>query len=410
MTIADRPRVDLREVLRSTCAASPVEAIDVMADGLGTLIGATTVQFLITNVTHRAVVRFAGSRANAARVQEEDGTVPVVPLHGTEYEQVLRRQQILRIPEDGGERIMVPVTESGDALGVIDLHLPRPADTQVFSDIATVAQALARIVVASRRHSDLMDWAQDTAPFSLAAEIQRRLLPGSYTCETDRLTVAGWLEPANAVGGDTFDYSLDRDTLHLSVTDAVGNDVNAALLASVLLGSLRNSRRRGADLARQARMANDALAAHAHVGQFVTGQLARLDLHTGTMTIVNAGHPLPYRVRDGRVEQITLDVDMPFGLYPGRDLRVQHVRLDPGDRVVLVTDGMLERNAENLDLRTMLSRQADAHPRELVYELAETVLGATGGDLDDDATVLCLDWRGVPDDCPDHPDRPDHEE
>jgi serine phosphatase RsbU (regulator of sigma subunit) len=406
MTIADRPLVDLREVLRSTCAASPVEAIDVMADGLGRLIGATEVQFLITNVTHRAVVRFAGSRANAARVKQEDRQVPAVPLQGTEYEQVLRRQQILRVPEPGGERIMVPVTESGDALGVIDLHLPHEADARAFADIAAVAEALARIVVASRRHSDLMDWAQDTAPFSLAAEIQRRLLPGSYTCETDRFTVAGWLEPANAVGGDTFDYSLERDTLHLSVTDAVGNDVNAALLASVLLGSLRNSRRRGADLGRQARTANDALAGHAHVGQFVTGQLARVDLRSGTMTIVNAGHPLPYCVRDGRVSEIALAVDMPFGLYAGRALRVQSVQLEPGDRVVLITDGMLERNAENLDLPAMLSRQADAHPRELVYELAETVLEATGGDLDDDATVLCLDWRGpAPDDRPDRPDR-----
>ena len=410
MTIADRPRVDLREVLRSTCAASPVEAIDVMADGLGTLIGATDVQFLITNVTHRAVVRFAGSAANAAKVQQENGRVPVLPLPGTEYERVLRRQQVLRIPEGGGERILAPVTESGDALGVIDLRLPYRADARAFGDIAAVAQALARIVVASRRHSDLMDWAQDTAPFSLAAEIQRRLLPGSYTCETDRVTVAGWLEPANAVGGDTFDYSLNRDTLHLSVTDAVGNDVNAALLASVLLGSLRNSRRRGVDLARQARIANDALAAHAHVGQFVTGQLARLDLHTGAIEFVNAGHPLPYLVRGGVVSELELEVDMPFGLYAGRELRVQRVQLDPGDRVVLITDGMLERNAEELDLPSLLRHGAHTHARELVYELAETVLHATGGSLDDDATVLCLDWRGVPDDCPDRPDRPDREE
>ena len=404
MTIADR--LDLREVLRLTCAASPVEAIDVMADGLGNLVGATEVQFLITNVTHRALVRFAGSRANAARVHQQDGRVPVVPLPGTEYEQVLRRQQILRFPEGGGERVLVPVTESGDALGVIDVHLPREADERVFADIADVSGALARIVIASRRHSDLMDWAQDTAPFSLAAEIQRRLLPGSYTCETDRFIVAGWLEPANAVGGDTFDYSVNRDTLHLSVTDAVGNDVNAALLASVLLGSLRNSRRRGADLAHQARAANDALAAHAHVGQFVTGQLARLDLHTGELTIVNAGHPPPLCVRGGTVTELALEIDLPFGLYPGRELRVQRFRLDPGDRLVLVTDGMLERNAEELDLAAILRRDARTHPRELVYQLAETVLHATGGDLNDDATVLCLEWRGVTDAL----DRPDCEE
>ena len=406
MTIADRSRVDLREVLRTTCAASPVEAIDVMADGLATLTGATYVEFLITNVTHRAVVRFAGSGANAARVQQDGGAVPVVPLRGTVYDQVLRRQQIVRMDQGDGERILVPVTESGDALGVIDLHLPRGAGEVAFADIAAVAEALARIVIASRRHSDLMDWAQDTSPFSLAAEIQRRLLPGSYTCETERFTVAGWLEPANAVGGDTFDYSLDRDTLHLSVTDAVGNDVNAALLASVLLGSLRNSRRRGANLASQARTANDALATHAQVGQFVTGQLARVDLHTGTMTFVNAGHPFPYRVRGGQVSEIELDIDMPFGLYPGRDLRLRRLQLRPGDRIVLVTDGMLERNAEDLDLPGMLRREAGTHPRELVYELAETVLHATGGELHDDATVLCLDWRGGPDE----PDRPDREE
>ena len=190
------------------------------------------------------------------------------------------------------------------------------------------------------------------------------------------------------------------------MTDAVGNDVNAALLASVLLGSLRNSRRRGEDLASQARIANDALAAHAHVGQFVTGQLARVDLHTGSMTVVNAGHPLPYRVRDGQVSEIDLSVDMPFGLYPGRDLQVRRLQLEPGDRIVLVTDGMLERNAEDLDLPGMLSREARMHPREMVYELAETVLDATGGDLHDDATVLCLDWRGGPGEA----DRPDREE
>jgi serine phosphatase RsbU (regulator of sigma subunit) len=131
-----------------------------------------------------------------------------------------------------------------------------------------------------------------------------------------------------------------------------------------------------------------------------------VDLHTGTMTFVNAGHPFPYRVRAGQVGEVELDIDMPFGLCPGRDLRLRRLQLRPGDRIVLVTDGMLERNAEGLDLPGMLRREAGTHPRELVYELAETVLHATGGALDDDATVLCLDWRGGPDE----PDRPDREE
>ena len=61
------------------------------------------------------------------------------------------------------------------------------------------------------------------------------------------------------MGGDTFDYSLDRDTLHVSITDAVGHDVHAAMLATVLVGSLRNGRRRERGLLEQAAAANDAL-------------------------------------------------------------------------------------------------------------------------------------------------------
>ena len=99
------------------------------------------------------------------------------------------------------------------------------------------------MVIANRRHTDLFEWGQRTTLFSLAAEIQRRLLPTSYTCEAGQFTLAGWLEPASSVGGDTFDYNLDRDALHLSITDAVGHEVEAALLATLLVASFRNGRR-----------------------------------------------------------------------------------------------------------------------------------------------------------------------
>jgi hypothetical protein len=77
------------------------------------------------------------------------------------------------------------------------------------------------MVIANRRYTDLFEWGQRTVPLSLAAEIQRRLLPAAFTCEADQFTLAGWLEPAGQVGGDTFDFSLDRNTLHASMTDAM---------------------------------------------------------------------------------------------------------------------------------------------------------------------------------------------
>ena len=165
--------------------------------------------------------------------------------------------------------------------------------------VEAVAHALGYIVVVNRRYTDLFERGQRTEPLSLAAEIQRRLLPSAFTHETRQFTVAGWLEPAATVGGDTFDYAVDHGMLHVSITDAVGNDVNAALLATVLVGSLRNGRRQGMTLADQTRLANDALAEHSPVGEFVTGQVLRVDLDTGLTTLVNAGHLFPLLLRDG---------------------------------------------------------------------------------------------------------------
>jgi serine phosphatase RsbU (regulator of sigma subunit) len=290
----------------------------------------------------------------------------------------------------------VPVTDRGDAIGLLELRLPRTPSDEEVADISSAAHALAYVIIAARRYTDVFEWGQRTAPFALAAEIQRRLLPATYTCEAGQFTLAGWLEPASSVGGDTFDYTLDRDALQVSITDAVGHQVAAALLATVLVGALRNARRRGLDLGEQARYANDALAENAASGQFVTGQLLRVDLHTGLAAIINAGHPFPLRLRDGRVEEIELRIEPPFGVVPGKTFDVQTFPLEPGDRIVLLTDGMQERDAVDLDVAAALADTAKLHPREVVHALGAAVLKETGGDLRDDATMVCLDWYGGP--------------
>lgn len=391
-----RRTADLRVLLDRVAGSSPVEAVDVMADELATMLGADDVCFLIADLGGRAVARFGGSAANAAGVHEQGGRPATVPLAGTVYERVLRSQRAESVPAGAGVQLVVPVTDRGDAIGLIELCLPWHPDEQEIGEIAAAGRALAYVVMACRRHTDLFEWAQRSTPFSLAAEIQRRLLPEAFTCEAGQFAVSGWLEPANAVGGDTFDYALDRDALHLSITDAVGHDVNAALLATVLVGSLRNARRHDLGLLEQARFANDALCRHSPVGEFVTGQLARVDLGSGMLSIVNAGHPFPYQVRDGRAAEIELGIDLPFGIEPGREFGEHRLQLAAGDRIVLVSDGMLERNAERIDLGALLADTALRHPREVVYVVGEAVLRACGGNLRDDATVLCVDWHGGP--------------
>jgi serine phosphatase RsbU (regulator of sigma subunit) len=131
-------------------------------------------------------------------------------------------------------------------------------------------------------------------------------------------------------------------------------------------------------------------------GQFVTGQLLQIDLRTGTAVIINAGHTLPLRLRGDRVEEIELATEVPFGVTPGKSYQVQAFPLEPGDRIVFLTDGMLERNAAALDVAAALAGSANLHPREVVHELGAAALRATGGDLRDDATMVCLDWYGGP--------------
>ncbi len=388
--------IDVGALLQKVEAAPPIEAVEVVAAELGSMVRARSVALLITDFTGRAVVRLTSAdRVSGARTHGVE-QAETLPLAGTRYEQVLRTQRAEVEPIDDGARMIVPVTDRGDAIGLLELELPKVPSEAEITDVSSAAHALAYVVIAARRYTDVFEWGQRSAPFALAAEIQRRLLPASYTCEAGQFTLAGWLEPASAVGGDTFDYTLERNRLQISITDAVGHQVEAALLATLLVGSLRNARRRGLALAEQAAYANDSLAENAPPGQFVTGQLLDVDLRSGLAQVVNAGHTLPLRLRDGRVEEVDLRVEAPFGVLPGKSFEVQRFPLEPGDRIVFLTDGMLERNAAELDVAVALADSAELHPREVVHELGAAVLRATGDDLKDDATMVCLDWYGGP--------------
>jgi serine phosphatase RsbU (regulator of sigma subunit) len=384
--------LNLNSLLAAVEAAPPVAAVDVLAAALAEAIGAREVSFLIADFSGRSLIRL-GHAGGKGRLQGKE-TAERVPLVGTPHGRALAAQAVEVIAEDRGARLFAPVTSRGEAVGVLELGLDNFPVEQTVADVALAGHFLAYVVIANRRYTDLFEWGKRTVPLSLAAEIQHRLLPGAFTCEAGQFTLAAWLQPAGEIGGDTFDFSLERDTLHVSMTDAMGHTMDAALLATVLVGALRNARRRGVELAEQARLANDALAEQAGESQFVTGLVVRIDLRTATAGIVNAGHPPPLRLRAGRVDRVPLEVDPPFGLRPRGGYRVQSLPLDVGDRLIFVTDGMLERDAAGLNIADILTEGSGMHAREAVQHLTHAVLQASGGRLRDDATALCLDWHG----------------
>jgi serine phosphatase RsbU (regulator of sigma subunit) len=373
--------------------AAPVAAADVVGELLAVTLGASEVAFLIADFSGDALIRLSHAGELSTRTAGRE-MAERVALEGSAHGQVLATQTVRLDVEGVGWRVLAPVTNRGEAIGVLELWLAQEPDEQRVADIALAAHALAYVVIANRRFTDLFEWGQRSVPLSLAAEIQHRLLPAAYTCEAGQFSLAGWLEPAGNVAGDTFDFSLERDTLHLSMTDAMGHSVQAAMLATVLVGALRNGRRAGVDLVEQARLASTALAEQFHHSEYVTGQLVRVDLRTGTAEIVNAGHPPPLRLRDGHVTSVKLKADPPFALWAEHDYRVQPLELVPGDRLVFLTDGVLERNASSLNIEALIAQGGQMHPREAVQHLIRAVLKRTGGQLRDDAAVMCLDWHG----------------
>lgn len=403
----------LTRLLDAIESAAPVDAVSAVTREVGLRLRASEVSFLIADTSGRALVRLAhiplGTAApppgapppeHPSRSHGEESAL-TVPFDGGPMERVVRSQQSLVLPPApharDGWQVLAPVTERGEVIGVLELRLPQEPAKEDVAEIASLAHLLAFVVIANRRHTDLFEWGHRSRPMTLSAEIQQRLLPGPRTCEAGAFTISGWLEPAAAIAGDTFDYSLARDTLHLSLTDAMGHGVAAALTATLCVSSLRGSRRAEGSLVDQALRANGTVAEHgADTGldDFVTGLVGRLDLKSGMLHLINAGHVPPYLARDGIVTSLDLPVNLPFGIDADTAYQPGVLPLEPGDRIVFVTDGMLERNAAEIDLPAAIAESASLHPREAVTALADSVLAATDHVLRDDATVLCLDWYG----------------
>ncbi|WP_053848658.1 PP2C family protein-serine/threonine phosphatase [Streptomyces sp. NRRL B-24085] len=304
---------------------------------------------------------------------------------------------------DGRTRLHLPVSVRGDRLGVLSVTLPDgEAARRRESELADIAGVLGHEVVVAERDTDVYLQARRKDRLTLAAEMQWQLLPGR-ACSRPEYELGAQLEPAYAIFGDNFDWSATADRLMLYVTNGMGEGIEASLLTNLAINALRNARRAGLSIADQAALADQAVYAHYRGRCYLSVLLFDFDLATGRASVVDAGSPQLLRLRDGVVERVDFEAQLPLGMFEETDYIAQEFHAEPGDRLVFVSDGVHavasprgEAYGEAALARAIHATRllpAAEVPRAVLRELT----GHRGETIpDDDALIVCLDWHGRP--------------
>jgi serine phosphatase RsbU (regulator of sigma subunit) len=299
----------------------------------------------------------------------------------------------------GTTRLHLPLNSWGERVGVLRLDLPQRPEPELTEQLVAHADDLAVALRAAGAVTDRYRRAQRAARLTLAAELQWDLLPGRSLGD-DRFLVAGQLEPAYDVHGDHFDWSLDDDRLTITVLNGDSDGMEAAMLAALAVNAMRNARRFGADLVEQAELASDAVHARHGGALHVATLLLEVDLVSGAVSAVDAGSPRCLIARGSEINPVELEQQLPLGMFSEARYEIQRFQLEPGDRMLVVSDGVHaavpnDRAPFGESGLLMALRRTRLQP---ATEAVGTVMRSlreyhTGSDPDDDAVTVCLDWR-----------------
>jgi serine phosphatase RsbU (regulator of sigma subunit) len=306
--------------------------------------------------------------------------------------------------DDDSRRLYLPLCQGSERLGVLEATVPAIDAEEIGIASAEFADLVATLLVTRWAYGDVFELVRRARPMRLPAEIQWRLLPPT-TVRAEGITLSGLLEPWDKVGGDVFDYALNDGRLHVALFDAMGHGLGATLLSTLAVGAYRNARRGRADLRGAYEAIDVAIANHFGREHFVTGLMLDLEIATGTVRWLTAGHIPPLLIRhDRHVKLPPARPATPLGLrFTVGHPPVHTLQLEPGDRLALYTDGVVEARRlgqffsdERLaDFVVRASASGQAGP-EVLRRLINAVLEHQDGVLQDDATILLLEWSGPP--------------
>jgi serine phosphatase RsbU (regulator of sigma subunit) len=299
--------------------------------------------------------------------------------------------------------VAAPLLDSEGCLGMIALGAKhrRPFGEDDMELLAALASAaalrlrnLALAEETARRR--LLD-----RELELAHDIQMGMLPRAFP-KRPEIDVAAALQPARSVGGDLYDVEAEGERLWLLVGDVSGKGVGAALFMAVTKTLFRAIAPASGSVAAAMGRVNHELARDNDRAMFVTAFAARLDVASGELEYVNAGHNPTYRVDTrGAVTPLGGTVHPALGALEGHEYQASVLRLEPGDLLVMYTDGVVEaRNATGdefqvLRLKSYLAGCAGASADKVVRGLVGRVEDFAGDAPQyDDVTVLALRWLG----------------
>ena len=290
----------------------------------------------------------------------------------------------------------------GQFLGVLYLDSRRPAafsklDRQILDALAADAASIldnARLVERERERQRMEQ------EINIARDIQQALLPRDFR-EYPHLSVTGINFPCLSVGGDYFDvFPLSDNRTAFLIADVSGKGLGAALLTTMLQGAL-SAMSLGTDPAIVFNHVNKFLCSHAEIGRYATMFFGILD-QAGHLEFINAGHPSPILLRRGVAEEAFSEGSFPVGLVPEAEYTAVCLKLEPGDTMVLFSDGVTEAMdpAEELygvpRLRELLNGRLECPLEDLQKCVLESVETFTrGASQADDFTLLIVRYRAT---------------
>ncbi len=378
----------LTEFLAATTDLPPDRLVD-LGPMFASTVGATAARILIVDYAQELLIPFGDQRARGEEIRVE-GTVAGRVFCLGEAITTQGEPAITRIClAEGAERFGVIEVEHGTTF---------KSDTSTFE---VALRILVLTIVSKRRYTDIVLKTRRARPLSIAAEMQWDLLP-PLNCSTPAAAISGTLEPAYSTGGDSFDYAINANRLDFSIIDAVGHGLPAILKSALAVNTIRNARREGAGLVDAYGEVDRAMEHQFGDCYYVTGIIGSIDLLTAEFVWINAGHHLPLLVRNGALcGDLVCVPSMPMGLG-GNVVQVMKNTLQPDDRILFFTDGVIEGRAADREvfgverLGEMFVRSSLDHlsTAETTRRLTSSLLDYCSSDLRDDATLLVVHYKG----------------